>query len=118
MLFSKKHLWVDVDGDIAQIGITDYAQNKLGNILFINMPDVGDEISTDVAFGDIESVKTVSDLFSPVAGKVIAVNEELIDEPDKINEDAYNSWFIKVAVSTVSGELLNKDEYERYIDTL
>lgn len=118
MLFSKKHLWVEIDGNIARVGITDYAQEKLGNILFLNIPEVGDEIAIDEVFGDIESVKTVTDLFSPVAGKVGSINEELIDEPDRINDDPYNSWLISIEISTVSEELLNTEEYEGYINTL
>jgi glycine cleavage system H protein len=118
MRYSKKHLWVKTEDNKATIGITDYAQEKLGNILFLNLPDCDEEISIGEAFGDIESVKTVSDLISPVSGVVIAVNEDLMNEPDEINENPYDSWFIEVEVSAEHTELMSDNQYKEYLETL
>lgn len=116
--FSKKHLWIAIDGNMAKIGISDYAQDKLGNILFLNLPDSGEELIIGSAFGDIESVKTVSDLISPVNGKVVSVNEELIDEPDLINDEPYKSWLVEVEINALSEELMSEEKYKDYIETL
>lgn len=118
MLFSKNHVWLDIDGDIGKIGITDYAQKKLGNILFLNVSDIDDEIEIGSTFGDVESIKSVSELFSPVTGKIIAINEDIIDEPDIINEDANGSWIVEVEISSISEDLLNDADYKEYIETL
>jgi glycine cleavage system H protein len=116
--YSKKHLWVEIEENIATIGITDYAQEKLGNVLFINLPEYEDKIFIGTALGDIESTKTVSDLISPVSGTVTDVNEELIDEPDVINDTPYESWLIRVEVSAEDTELMSEAEYEEYIKTI
>lgn len=118
LMYSKKHLWIDKNGEYVTIGITDYAQNKLGNILFLNLPDCNEELSVGVEFGDIESVKTVSELISPVSGIVIDVNEELMDEPDRINETPYDAWLVKVHKSMEDKELMSKVQYKEYIKTL
>lgn len=118
MLFSKHHIWVDIIDDTAKIGITEYAQEKLRSILFINLPDVEEEFSVNDNFGDIESVKTVIDLQIPVAGTVIAVNEELVDEPERINDAPYDSWFIKVKMTEKSEDLMTESEYEGFIKKL
>ena len=118
MLFSKGHLWVDENDGIAKIGITDYAQEKLRSILFINIPEIDDEFHINDTFGDVESVKTVIDLHTPVAGVVIDVNEELLDEPDAINEAPYDSWFIKLKVTEKASDLMTESEYKEYIKTL
>ena len=116
-LFSDKHVWVSVNGETALIGITDHAQKKLGNIMFLNLPDVGETLAEGQRFGDIESIKTVSDLISPVDGDVIRVNEELVDEPDAINEAPYESWFIEVKISSLSGGLMDEETYLAKKDT-
>jgi len=110
-LFSDKHIWILMQGETATIGITDYAQEKLGNIMFINLPEAGEDIERGQSFGDIESIKTVSDLLSPVDGEVIKVNEEVMDEPDLINEKPYDSWFIEVKVRNVSENLMDEETY-------
>ncbi len=110
-LFSNKHVWVLQDGEIATIGITEYAQEKLGNIMFLNLPEIGEKVLFGQRFGDIESIKTVSDLFSPVDGEVIKINEELVDEPDAINDEPYESWFIEVRVTSVPDDLMDEETY-------
>lgn len=105
LLYSKDHEWARVDGDKAYIGVTDYAQNALGSIVFVDLPEVGDEFSSGDVFGAIESVKAASDVFCPISGTVTEVNEELMDNPEDINEDPYSAWLICV-------ELSNKDELE------
>ena len=117
LLYSKEHEWVKIDGDTATIGITDYAQNSLGDIVYVDVPKVGDKVTANATFGSVESVKAVSDLFSPVSGTVTAVNEELKTAPDKINENAHDTWIIKVELST-PGEvdtLLDAAGYEAFI---
>ena len=91
LLYYKSHEWVKMEGDTALVGITDYAQNELGDLVYINLPNVGDELSRDDAFADVESVKAVSDVLSPLAGRVSEVNEELIDAPELINNNAYTA---------------------------
>lgn len=105
LLYSKDHEWARVDGDKAYIGVTDYAQNALGSIVFVDLPEVGDEFSSGDVFGAIESVKAASDVFCPVSGTVTEINEGLMDNPEDINEDPYSAWLICV-------ELSNKDELE------
>lgn len=110
-LFSKKHVWVVRNAHTVTLGITDFAQEKLGNIMFLNLPDVGEKLKIGQRFGDIESVKTVSDLISPVEGEVIKINEELVDEPDIINDEPYASWFVEVKVISFSDELMDEETY-------
>ncbi len=97
--YSEKHLWVSVDGGIATIGITDHAQSQLGELLYVEMPEIGDEISKDEDFGVAESSKIASDLIAPIDGEVIEINGALEDDPEVINEDPYANWIIKVKVS-------------------
>jgi glycine cleavage system H protein len=97
--YADSHEWVKLDGDIATVGITDYAQHALGNIVYVDMPEVGDEVVAGEDFGAVESVKAASDLVSPVSGEVVEVNEELEDAPEKVNEDAFANWIMKVRVS-------------------
>lgn len=118
LLFSKKHIWVNSEEEKVKVGITDYAQDKLGNILFINLPDCEEDVVIGNTFGDIESVKTVSDLISPVDGKVISVNEDLVDEPDIINDTPYKAWLIEVEASKKSDELMTESEYKEYLEKL
>lgn len=110
--YSKSHEWVKLDGDVAVIGISDFAQDSLGDVVFINLPQEGDAVSAGEAFGDVESVKAVSDLLCPVSGTVCEVNEELLDAPEKLNSDPYGAWIIKVEGITGQEELLGAAEYE------
>jgi glycine cleavage system H protein len=115
--YTREHEWISVDGAIGSIGITDYAQNSLGDIVYVDAPKVGDTVAANATFGSVESVKAVSDLFSPVSGKVTAVNEELKTAPDKINENAHDTWIIKVELSNPSelNTLLDAAAYEAFI---
>ena len=111
--YSKSHEWVEElsDGTV-RIGLTDFAQSELGDLVFVNLPEEGDEVVCEESFADVESVKAVSDVFSPVSGKVIAVNEELLDAPEKINEDPYRAWLVVVGEITDQEELLDAAAYE------
>ncbi len=111
MLFSDKHIWIKESDGVARIGITTFAQEKLGNIMFVNFPEAGDKIVANERFGDIESVKTVSDLISPLSGDVVAVNEEILDEPYLINDDAMESWFIEVSNYKLLDNLMDENTY-------
>ena len=113
--YTKTHQWMLLEGDMATIGITDYAQNSLGDIKFVEFPAIGQAIQPDAAFGSIESVKSVSELFSPIAGEVTAINEGLNKRPEQINENANNTWIIKVAAKGAqTGKLLSASEYEKF----
>jgi glycine cleavage system H protein len=109
LYYAESHEYVKVEGNIGYVGITDYAQHALGNVVYVDMPDVDDEVTAGEEFGAVESVKAASDLISPVSGVVIEVNEALEDEPEKINADAYENWIIKV-------ELSDKSELENLMD--
>lgn len=110
--YSKTHEWVKDEDGVCVIGLTDYAQDALGDIVFVNLPSVGDEVKASQAFGDVESVKAVSDVFSPVTGTVVEVNEEVLDNPALVNEDCYATWLIKVENVTESEELLDHLAYQ------
>ena len=112
--YSKSHEWVRMDGDVAVIGISDFAQDALGDLVFVNLPQVGDEVTAGEAFGDVESVKAVSDLMSPVTGTVCEINEELVDSPELLNSDCYGAWIIKVENVTDTEELLDPAAYEEH----
>ena len=112
--YSRDHEWVRMEDGVAVVGISDFAQSELGDVVFVNLPEVGDETTVGDAFGDIESVKAVSDLVSPVSGKVCAVNEELMDSPEKVNEDPYGAWMIKVENVSDTEELLDAAAYEQF----
>ncbi|MGN1381342.1 MAG: glycine cleavage system protein GcvH [Eubacterium sp.] len=114
--YSKSHEWVRIDGDAAYIGITDHAQESLGDLVFVNLPEVDDEITAGDPFGDVESVKAVSDLLAPVDGVVAEINEELLDAPEKINEDPYDAWMIKITDVGDIDDLLDADDYERFVE--
>ncbi len=118
LLYAKSHEWVRFEGDTATIGLTDYAQEKLGDIVFINLPCAGDEMAAGQTLGDIESVKAVSDVYCPVTGVVSAINEELLDAPQLVNENPYEAWFILVDGVSQRGELLTAEEYGAYLATL
>ena len=110
--YSKTHEWVKEEDGLWLIGLTDYAQDALGDIVFVNLPQVGDEVKASEVFGDVESVKAVSDVFSPVSGKVAAINDSVLDDPAAINNDCYGTWLIKVEDVTLSEELLDAKAYE------
>ena len=110
--YSRDHEWLRMEDGVAVIGISDFAQSELGDVVFINLPEVGDETTAGEPFGDVESVKAVSDLVSPVTGTVCAVNEELLDAPEKLNEDPYGTWIIKVENVTDTEDLLSAEQYE------
>ncbi len=113
-LYAKSHEFVRVEGEYAYVGITDYAQQQLGNVVYVDMPEVGDDVTANEEFGAVESVKAASDLISPVSGTVEEVNEELEDDPGIINADAFKNWIIKVKLSDKSEleKLLNAEQYQ------
>ena len=115
--YTKEHEWISVEGNIGTIGITDYAQNSLGDIVYVDAPKVGDSVTANATFGSVESVKAVSDLYSPVTGTVTEVNESLKTEPDKINSAPHETWIIKVQLSNPGeiGGLLDAAAYEAFI---
>jgi glycine cleavage system H protein len=115
--YTKEHEWIQIDGNVGTVGITDYAQNSLGDIVFVDLPKVGDSIEAGKSFGSVESVKAVSDLFAPVSGKVTAVNDALKDAPEKINTDANTTWMLKVELSDAkqTDGLLTSADYEKFI---
>lgn len=116
--YTKDHEWIRVEGDEAYIGITDYAQSELGEIVYVDITTEGEEVAKEEVFGTIEAVKTVSDLFMPVSGEVLEVNAELEDKPELVNEDAYGKgWLIKISVKDASelNDLLSADDYKALI---
>ena len=114
--YSKSHEWVMTDGDVAVVGISDFAQDALGDVVFVNLPQEGDTVTAGEPFGDVESVKAVSDLISPLSGTVCAVNEELLDAPEMLNSDPYGAWIIKVENVSGSEELLSASDYETFCE--
>lgn len=115
--YAKSHEWVKEEGDVVVIGLTDYAQSELGDLVFVNLPEVGDEVTVGEAFADVESVKAVSDVYSPVTGVVCEINEELLDAPESINGAPYEAWFVKVKDVTDREELLSAEEYEAFVES-
>ncbi|MDY5783857.1 MAG: glycine cleavage system protein GcvH [Gemmiger sp.] len=109
--YTKSHEWVKEEDGVITVGLTDYAQSALGDIVFINLPEEGDDVTAGQAFSDVESVKAVSDVFSPVTGKVAAINEELLDNPALVNEDPYEAWLIKVEEVSDTEELMDAAAY-------
>lgn len=118
LYYSESHEYVRVEGDFGYIGITDYAQNALGNVVYVDMPDVDDEVSAGEEFGAVESVKAASDLMSPVTGVVVEVNEALEDQPELVNQDAYENWIIKVTLADKSelGDLMDAKAYAAFCE--
>ena len=112
--YSKSHEWLKEEDGVSVIGISDFAQDALGDVVFVNLPEVGDDTAAGEAFGDVESVKAVSDLISPVSGTVCEVNEDLLDQPELLNEDPYGTWIIKVENVTDTEELLDAATYEAF----
>lgn len=115
LYYAESHEYVKVEGEFGYVGITDYAQHELGNVVYVDMPEVDDEVTAGEEFGAIESVKAASDLLSPVSGTVVEVNEDLEDQPEKINEDAFGNWIIKVKLSDPS-ELDNLMDAKAYAE--
>lgn len=118
LLYTREHIWLSTNQDSALIGITDFAQESLGELVFVDLPDVDDVILVGETFGTAESVKTVSDLFMPVDGTVAAVNEEAVQDPEIVNQDAYAAWLIKIAITDQSqlSELMSAEEYDAFIN--
>ena len=117
LCYTKTHEWVRLEGDdTAVIGITDYAQDALGDLVFVNLPEEGDTVEVESVFADVESVKAVSDIYSPVTGTVAEVNEELLDAPEMINESAYDAWFIRVEGVTEKTDFMTAEEYEAFVE--
>lgn len=115
--YTKEHEWIKVDGTTGTIGITDHAQNSLGDIVFVELPKVGAELKAGESFGTVESVKAVSDLFAPVSGTVAAVNGDLATSPEKVNSDAHTAWMVKVTLKDPSelNKLLSAADYEKFV---
>ena len=114
LYYSESHEFIKVEGDFGFIGITDYAQHELGNVVYVDMPEVDDEVSAGEEFGAVESVKAASDLISPISGTVVEINEVLEDEPEQINKDAFANWIMKVKLSDASEleGLMSASQYE------
>ncbi|MDT2800762.1 glycine cleavage system protein GcvH [Vagococcus lutrae] len=118
LFYTEEHEWVAFSEDkkVATVGITDFAQDQLGDIVFVGLPEIGDVVNTGDSLADIESVKSVSDIYSPVSGKVVEVNEALLDQPELVNEAPYDQWLFKIeGVSDIQENLLQKEAYENLI---
>ncbi len=117
--YTKEHEWALVEGDTVTVGITDFAQSALGDIVFLEVPDVGSELKLGNTFGVVESIKSVSDLYAPVSGEVVAKNSDLEGSPEKINSDAYGSWLIKVKVKNTAelNNLLTAQQYTEFCNS-
>ena len=115
--YTKEHEWIEVEGKTAKVGITDYAQNSLGDIVFVELPKVGSTLEKGKVFGSVESVKSVSDLYAPASGTVTAANEELATAPEKINTDAHSAWILELELSDPSEieMLLSAEDYQKFI---
>lgn len=116
MLFTKTHEWVQfLDETTVRVGLTDYAQSELDDLVFINLPEAGDEVIISESFADVESVKAVSNVYSPVTGTVSEMNEELLDHPELVNDTPYEAWFVEIENVSEQDELLSEEEYEQFI---
>ncbi len=117
--YTEEHEWAKLDGEVITVGITDFAQSSLGDIVFLELPEVGTSLDKNAAFGVVESIKSVSDLYSPLAGEVVEVNSDLVDSPESINEDAYSSWMIKLKLANTADYdgLLNADQYKSFCES-
>jgi len=118
LYYTKDHEWLRVDGDEAYIGITDFAQDSLGDIVYVELPEVDDEFNKEEAFAAVESVKAASDVYMPVDGRIVEVNEALLDEPNLLNDDPYKNWIVKIEIADKSqlDELMTSDDYEKYLE--
>ena len=116
--YTKEHEWAKQDGDDLIIGVTDHAQAQLGDIVFLELPETGTSLDAEQAFGVVESVKAVSDLFAPLAGEVTGVNDALVDAPEAINEDAYSNWLVRIKPSNAGDwdTLMSADDYAKYLE--
>lgn len=115
-LYTKDHEWVKIEGSTATVGITDFAQSSLGDIVFLELPEVGTELEENATFGVVESIKSVSDIYSPVKGKVSSVNSGLLDTPEKCNEEPYESWLVKIKIdSDADHKLMSAEEYTEFV---
>ena len=115
VLYRESHEWAAIEGNTAKIGISDHAQSELGDLVFINLPEVGMEVNAGDVLCDVESVKAVSDLYAPVSGKVVQVNEELESAPELINQDAMGAWICEIEVTEVPEDLMDEAAYEEFI---
>ena len=118
LLYTESHEFVKIEGDLVYVGITDYAQEQLGNVVYVDMPEVGDDVSAGEEFGAVESVKAASDLISPISGTVVEINENLEEQPELINQDAFENWIIKVQLSDKSEleGLMDDETYMKYCE--
>jgi glycine cleavage system H protein len=116
LLYTEDHEWVKVEGKIASIGITDFAQNSLGDIVFVELPDTDEELTEGTTFGVVESIKSVSDLYTPLSGKVVEKNDQIEESPEQINQDAFNSWLVKIELSDESQltKLMDGNKYKEF----
>ena len=119
LMYTKSQEWgKTVDETTVVVGLTDYAQDALGDLVFVNLPEPGDDVTAGEAFGDVESVKAVSDVLSPVTGQVEEINEELLDSPESVNQSPYDAWFVKIKDVSGKEELMDGEAYEAYLETL
>ncbi len=120
LFYTKDHEWLRIEGEFGYVGIADYAQDQLGSIVFVELPEEDDEIAAGEAFGAIESVKAATDIYAPVDGTVVECNYDLEDEPELINEDCYENWIIKIKIEDESqkDDLMNAEEYKEYLETV
>ncbi|MCF6465300.1 glycine cleavage system protein GcvH [Clostridium sp. Cult2] len=118
LYYTNDHEWLKIDGDEAYIGLSDFAQDQLGDIVYVELPEVDDEFAKEEVFSAVESVKAAADVYMPVDGKIVAVNEELLDDPALLNQDPYESWIVKIELTDKSqlDELMTSDEYEKFLD--
>ena len=115
ILYSKSHEWAAIEGKMAKVGLSDHAQSELGDLVFVNLPEVGAEVTAGEVLCDVESVKAVSDVYAPVSGKVVKVNEELESSPELINQDAKGAWICEIEVTEVPEDLMDEAAYEEFI---
>lgn len=115
--YTKDHEWIKIEGNLAVVGVADYAQHHLGDIVYVELPEVDDEIEKEEAFSAVESVKAAADIYMPVSGKVVEINEELIDDPALLNADPYENWMIKIEMTNKDEleELMTSEEYEKFL---
>lgn len=118
LFYTEDHEWIKVDGEEAYVGVADYAQDSLGDIVYVELPEVDDEFDKEEAFSAVESVKAAADIYMPVAGKVIETNEELLDDPALLNQDPYENWMIKIELTDKSqlDDLMTSEDYEKFLD--
>ena len=117
--YTKTHEWIKIEGDEGTVGVSDYAQDSLGDVVYVELPELGTELEAGQPFGAVESVKAASDLYLPVGGEVIAVNEELVSQPELLNSDPYSAgWIVKIRVAQGVGALMSAEAYEKYVDEI